>query len=176
MKYLFIDLETTGLNPQTDHVLEIGWCLTDDKFRSITDVRSEIVTTSRFELEGMPDEVVRMHTESSLLNDMFDGETLLIDDIADMILMDITGLEGPIVVAGFSVHFDLNFIRVWMPRLAKQLSHRIIDVSTLRMFFGGVTDYVPVVTNSRKHRAAYDVAESLEVARSYRNYVEKNNA
>ncbi|NUT90836.1 MAG: hypothetical protein HOY78_02285 [Saccharothrix sp.] len=40
--HLWIDFETTGLNPALDAVLEIGWTLTDSDLRMLTPLRSRL--------------------------------------------------------------------------------------------------------------------------------------
>lgn len=174
MPYLFLDLETTGLNPATDSILEVGWCFTDSRFHSLSDVDGAVVTTGPHTLNEMSPFIQDMHVESGLMRDLLKPETLLLEDIEQMILDDYqkyNPLDERTLLAGFSVHFDQSFVNVHMPRLAKLISYQVMDVTTLKKFFHGIAGYLPEAVNVHKHRADYDVVESLEVARAYRDYM-----
>lgn len=65
-------------------------------------------------------------------------------------------------LAGFSVHFDLGFIRTHMPRLAARLSHRVYDVSAVKLFCRSLgMEKLPA---EEAHRALPDVHESMQHA------------
>lgn len=66
-------------------------------------------------------------------------------------------------LAGSSVHFDLGFLRVHMPKLAKNLSHRCYDVSAVKLFCRSLG--MPKPPPEEAHRALPDCEESLRHAR-----------
>ncbi len=70
---------------------------------------------------------------------------------------DITAL------AGSSVHFDLSFLRIHMPRLAANVSHRCYDVSAVKLFCRSLG--VAKFPREEAHRALPDVKESMKHAR-----------
>lgn len=96
--HLFIDFETTGLNPQADTALEAGWVITDDTFVMLTPLRSRLmrITPDRSRQPFLPehplvkngvydfrmtehvaylsDAVRNMHLESGLVDDHEDAE------------------------------------------------------------------------------------------------------
>jgi oligoribonuclease len=174
---LWIDLETTGLSPQDDHILEVAWTITDNSLITIDDVYTHVTQLSPqawVQLTQTP-EVLEMHRNSGLLTEIDEAKTLMrLEDIEDQIIAQLkqTGLEEIIMVAGFSVHFDLSFINEHMPRLARLLSHRTYDVTTLKTFFKSV-HIEHHVENYGKHRAHYDTVEALSIAREYRDYILK---
>lgn len=65
-------------------------------------------------------------------------------------------------LAGFSVHFDLGFIRTHMPRLAARLSHRVYDVSAVKLFCRSLG--MEKLPPEEAHRAMDDVMESVRHA------------
>jgi oligoribonuclease len=174
---LWIDLETTGLSPQDDYILEVAWTITDNSLVTIDDVYThvtELTPKAWVQLTQTP-EVLEMHRNTGLLTEIDEAKKLMrVEDIEDQIIDQLkqAGLEEPIMSAGFSVHFDLGFINEHMPRLGRMLSHRTYDVTTLKTFFKSVhVDHH--VENYGKHRAHYDIVEALSIAREYRDYVLK---
>jgi oligoribonuclease len=170
---LWIDLETTGLTPRHDYILEIAWSITDNGGSGDDRVESHVVrpTPAIWHMIPQTPFVYEMHEASGLLADLEQPTGLAtLEDIETALLkdMDYYGDDEPWMLAGFSVHFDKGFIEEHMPRLFERISHRIFDVSTLRTFFrpfGFVSEH----ENLAKHRAAHDVMESMSVARGYMN-------
>ena len=168
--YLWIDLETTGLDPEHDRMIEVGWFLSDN-WEKVTEEQSVLITPDKIAWELMQQDlfVQTMHTENDLLKDMESFGTIMVDDAEDQILetLDIHQVGQPIL-AGSSVHFDRSFIRNWMPRLDRRLSHRHMDASALRMFVDAVGyQSVGQKIEPTKHRALEDSLESFELYRRY---------
>jgi len=169
--YLWIDLETTGLDPDNDRIIEVGLFLSEHHVH-VTDAQSVLITPDKVAWELMQQDlfVQTMHTENDLLKDMEYFGTVLPEDAEDQILeeLDKHYPEGLLTLAGASVHFDRAFIRNWMPRLDRRLSHRHMDVSALRMFFDS-QGYASVGQKDRetKHRALDDVQDSYHLFTDY---------
>ena len=168
--YLWIDLETTGLDPEHDRMIEVGWFLSDN-WEKVTDAQSVLITPDKVAWELMQQDlfVQTMHTENGLLKDMESFGTIMVEDAEDQILETLdTHRVGQPILAGSSVHFDRSFIRNWMPRLDRRLSHRHMDASALRMFFDSVGYHsVGQKTRPTVHRALEDSLESFELYRRY---------
>jgi oligoribonuclease len=169
---LWIDLETTGIDPVNDHILEVAWRITNDSLIPWSITKNRIVTPSKeawVQLKETPF-VMDMHIENGLLADIDnpDVDKLMLEDIEDELIKDINIVEDIWIVAGSSVHFDLAFLREHMPRLATQLSHRVYDVSTMKTLFKSV-GHTDVITNDNKHRANHDIDNSLRYAWMYRD-------
>ena len=175
--YLWIDLETTGLDPDYDRVIEVGWFLSDHHIK-ITDPQSVLITPDKIAWELMQQDtfVQTMHTENGLLKDMESFGTILIEDAEDQILEDLDKEAGDIllILSGASVHFDRGFIRNWMPRLERRLSHRHMDVSALRLFFDsqGFASYGEKIRPT-VHRALEDVEDTFDLFCRYAELVQE---
>jgi oligoribonuclease len=172
--YLWIDLETTGLDPDNDRIIEVGWFLSNG-LEEVTAPQSVIITPDKTAWELMKSDlfVQTMHTENDLIKDMEYFGTILIEDAEDQILEELDREDEQLfILAGASVHFDRGFIRNWMPRLEKRLSHRHMDVSTLRMFFNDM-DYKSVAERETgsKHRALEDVQDAFNLYEKYQELV-----
>jgi len=168
--YLWIDLETTGLDPDNDRIIEVGWALTDHH-ELVEDFQAVLITPDKIAWELMQQDlfVQTMHTENDLLKDMESFGTILAEDAEDQILELLDKHElGKPILAGSSVHFDRSFIRNWMPRLDRRLSHRHMDVSAIRMFFDSVGYHsVGEKVRPTMHRALEDAQDSYNLYTRY---------
>jgi len=175
MMLLWLDLETTGLDPDGGEILEVSWFISDN-WEILTDVKSHIVTPTYITFELIKQDMFAqtVHYENGLMKDILWGDTLRLEDIEDMILKDLSRMnedDSFPILAGSSVHFDRGFIRNYMRRLDNELSHRHFDVSTLMMFFNslGYYELSRRENGSSTHRAADDVLASYKLARKYVN-------
>lgn len=198
--YLWLDLETTGLNPHLDSVVEVAYVLTETAapFRRITSGRlvGGGVSPSGSALvlsEGLPShihpKVVEMHRKSGLLADLDAAKPRLRDiversdwrgEVLTPSLLETrllalscdwpTERDKAVRLAGFSVHFDLSMMRAKAPTFARRLSHRVLDVSSISSFCRSLG-----MATERKegaHRAAQDVQDAIERARDCVSWVE----
>lgn len=95
-KYIVIDLETTGLNPEHDEIIEIGAVKVQDN--NIIDEFSSLIQPNSF----VDDFITQL---TGITNDMLKPAPLLKDILPtfkDFIEYDI--------LAGHNVHFDINFL------------------------------------------------------------------
>lgn len=181
---LWLDLETTGLNPTTDHILEVSYLATSQDTFTFYNPRQDKIIDNDFSalienhliepnfatLQQIEEDqfINDMHTKTGLLDDLKFEQTTILKSAEYHILEHIANARdqlddhGALYLAGASVHFDLAFIRHHMPTLASKLSHRVYDTSTLKAFFDGLLDYE--IPNLNPHRATYDVMECLAVA------------
>lgn len=182
--FLWLDLETTGLDPVHDSILEVAWSLTDSALASFVFgglIVLYLPAVLNALVESLSSEVREMHTKNHLLDDLerlsqahdaYAQSGWDVRRIERKIIANIGALpkatessEVRIVLAGNSPHFDKEFLRWNMPTLHRILHYRIFDMSSLnaahRAWIGELPKGEPA------HRAMADVEESLRTARFF---------
>lgn len=166
-KFFFLDLETTGLDSRECKILEVAAIITDHKLNILEEFATP-VRASESSLAAMDDWCRTTHTQSRLLEDIkYAGMDL---EEAEKALQRLKRKHFPVSrpsLAGSSVHFDKHFIDDHMKTFSKELSHRIIDVSS---FMGALDNYygfkLPLQPEP-SHRALADIKQSISYLKSY---------
>lgn len=172
---LWLDLETTGSNPETDLILEVGVVLTTSSLEELQ--RYECVVRqvdAEKALDASLPVIQDMHRASGLWEDVVTGlmQPPLFEIEGDIISIakDLTPDDHALVLAGSGVgHFDLRFVQAQMPQLAALLAYYVIDVGVLRraLDMWGHSEMLlqdPV----KPHRALADAVLHLQEARHIR--------
>lgn len=180
--FIGIDIETTGLDPEKDQILEIGAILFDEhleEIESINLVGPDIVGIRRAKDLNLDNYVIKMHTASGLLQELSEiappDENLamsgaMMDTLVSVISEWSERLGGRVPMLGSSVHFDRRFLEVHFPDLVTPFSHRNIDASSF-IEYARVIDPLgceKVLLNKRAdatHRALDDIRSSAETIR-----------
>jgi oligoribonuclease len=171
---VWIDCEMTGLNPETDCLVEVAVVITNSELE-ILDPGLDIVIKPRAESWSQMNDFVReMHTQSGLVDDVENGvelaeaEKLILDYIKKFVPNE---KEAPL--AGNSIGTDRMFLNRYMPNLDKYLHYRNIDVSSIkeltRRWYPRV--YFQLPKKDGGHRALADILESIQELRYYRETV-----
>jgi oligoribonuclease len=166
-KFLFIDLETTGLVPIGNKILEFAMIITDDKLNELASY-STPVHVSDYDLQGMSHWCETTHTASGLVDEVKKGTKLIHKvekEVLDILADHFSGPQQP-VVAGNSVHFDKSFIAAHMPNLNKRLHYRIIDVSSFKEALG-IYAGLSYTSRPTAHRALADIRDSIYYLKNY---------
>jgi oligoribonuclease len=169
---LWLDLETTGSDVDLDEIIEVACVLTDNQLNEVGMTFNRVASVSSKGVARMwaNDAVFEMHDANGLLRDCRSGFS--IQEIDRQLYEALSELPDAsrLTLAGSGVgHFDIKFVRAYMPLLAKRLEYYVIDVGVLRrtwrLWHGeDLTD-----VNTRKtHRALDDVFCHLEEARKFR--------
>ena len=161
MKLIWLDLETTGLNPETDAILEVA------AFEATLEKPFDVTKIYECVLSLPPnirrEDVWDVHTTTGLLDNCI--ESIVTARSAELdLLRRISDDADKAVLAGSSIHFDHSFIRRYMPELNARLSHRHYDVSAVSMFARSLG--MPRLPKTEAHRAAQDVLNSIAQAKA----------
>ncbi|OFZ19993.1 MAG: hypothetical protein A2X94_11560 [Bdellovibrionales bacterium GWB1_55_8] len=171
----WIDLEMTGLDDQADSILEIAVVITDIDFKPLEEYH-RIVFQPPEVVAGMNAWCKKTHGESGLTAAIPGGTPLAQVEDEVLALMDRHySAKDQIVLAGNSVGNDRRFVDRYMPRVAKRLHYRLIDVSSFKEIFR--EKYGLEFRKPSTHRAVQDVYESIRELSFYLSNVkvpEKN--
>ena len=168
----WIDLETTGLKPEYETILEVGVVITTaDPELEIVDECSWVIRHSNTFREQADPFVEEMHTKNGLWKES--GESTLWTDEAEssvcQYLFDRLGDSKP-PLAGSSVHFDRAFLAVHMPCVLKKFSYRNLDVSSIKEASKVLRPELalpPTPEDDKGHRALDDLHHSIDELKYY---------
>ena len=169
---LWLDVETTGLDPFTDHLLEIAIQPTALD-RELTPLEEPFARTlgipPSLRLRDIAPDVLEMHSRNGLWRDCRqsgltpEGLARHIEGIATKWNLD---SYATVALAGRSVHFD----RAWLTSVlgereiaALHLSHRHFDLTSIKTF--ATVAGVEFKVSEDAHRAELDVQEDIRLAR-----------
>ncbi len=154
---LWVDIETTGLEPRTDAILEIAVARSKG-LGPLGGITTYVLSYPSAESawKRIDPAVVEMHTKNRLREEC-DGSSLSALSVYAA-LRDFVGSDQP-VLAGSSVHFDRSFLAADFPSVVRGLHYRNLDVSAIRSFcYACGMPELPKVDSP--HRATHDLIAS----------------
>lgn len=172
---VWIDLEMSGLDPETCQILEIAAIVTDGELEIIAEGPDLVVHQPEEVLAAMDEWCTRQHGASGL-SAAVRASTVSLADAEQQVLGFIKAhcpAAGKSPLCGNSIGHDRRFLIKYMPGLVGHLSYRNIDVSSVKEL---VRRWYPTASAPPKretHRALDDIRESIEELRFYRKSVFK---
>lgn len=167
----WIDIETTGLDPDKDYLLEVGLIITDDKLNEVVRGACIVETWSVETLMESSNQFVRdMHMDSGLWGAMGEGGGISKPRIEERLvsLIEKYGGDEKHPLCGNSVHFDRAWLKVHMPKLEAAVHYRNFDVSTIKELHKrfGPAPCLPFECH-KEHRVLGDLDNSIAELRYY---------
>jgi len=165
-----IDLEMTGLKPDSDSIIEIATVVTDKELAIVADGPVLAIHQSEEVLARMDDWNQRQHGSSGLLARVRASRTT-VAEAQQRTLEFLSPLvnAGASPMCGNSICQDRRFLARCMPDLERFFHYRNLDVSTLKEL---ARRWAPAVADSfakqGTHLAQADIHESIRELRHYR--------
>jgi oligoribonuclease len=167
---VWIDLEMTGLRPETDLIIEIATIVTDKHLRVLAEGPVIAVHQSEEVLAAMDDWNRKQHGGSGLTARVLASRTdAAAAERETLAFLDAWAVRGRSPMCGNSICQDRRFLARHMPALERFFHYRNLDVSTLKEL---AQRWAPQVAQAFQknstHLALDDVRESIRELQFYR--------
>jgi oligoribonuclease len=169
---IWIDLEMTGLVPETDLIIEIATLITDAQLNIIAEGPVFAVHQLDSTLAAMDDWNQRTHGNSGLI-DRIKASTI---DAAEAERLTLEFLEhyserGASPMCGNSICQDRRFLARYMPQLEGFFHYRNLDVSTVKeLAKRWAPDVAKGLNKQSSHQAMDDIKDSVNELIYYRKH------
>ncbi len=169
---IWVDMEMSGLLPDSDVILELAAVVTDSNLNVIAESPVLVVHQSDAVLDGMDAWNKGTHGKSGLI-DKVKASTLSEADaeaqMLEFLKQYVPASKSP--MCGNSIGQDRRFMANYMPKLEAYFHYRNLDVSTLKEL---ARRWRPKMYDGFKkanaHTALADIYESIEELKYYREH------
>lgn len=180
---VWLDIETSGLDPRRDSFFELGMKITTDSLTVIDQFSTPIKPDWWYGLseyglrklrQMMIPLVFDMHMASGLFKDIdrYGVDKRTAENMAMHWLIDSKADQKP--SAGSTVAFDRSFLEAQMPGLHTTFHYRRIDVSTLKELSRiWAPNFIMESAPGKAHRVLDDIDDSIAELAHYREKILK---
>lgn len=172
---VWLDLEMTGLNPDTDRIIEIATLVTDKNLNILAEGPVMAIHQSDAVISAMGEWCSRQHGQSGLSQRVCDSR--ISEAEAERVTLGFLRQYLPpntTPMCGNSICQDRRFLVRYMPELEKFFHYRNLDVSTLKEL---AKRWAPKVVSSYNkqstHLALEDIRDSVSELKFYREHLFK---
>lgn len=167
---IWIDLEMTGLNPDTDVIIEIATIVTDSHLNVLAEGPMLAVHQPKEVMDAMDEWNTRQHGNSGLTArvlastiDAAEAERQTLDFLAQWVP------KGASPICGNSICQDRRFLWRGMPTLEAYFHYRNLDVSTVKeLARRWRPEIAEGVKKNSSHLAMDDIRDSIAELQHYR--------
>jgi oligoribonuclease len=170
---VWLDMEMTGLAPDSDRVIELAIVVTDAQLNVLAEAPVQVIHQPDEVLDAMDSWNKSTHAKSGLIEKV---RASLLDE-AQVEAAAIAFLReyvpaGTSPMCGNSICQDRRFMARWLPKLEAYFHYRNLDVSTLKeLVKRWKPELAKGVAKEGRHEALADILESIEELKYYRRTV-----
>jgi oligoribonuclease len=169
---IWIDMEMTGLKPESDRIIEVALVVTDSQLVTIAEAPVLVVRQDDATLGGMDSWNQSTHSRSGLIQKVKDSsldEAEVEARMLDFLRAHVPPKTSP--MCGSTICQDRRFLARWMPALEDYFHYRNLDVSTLKeLCKRWQPDVAKAWVKQGKHEALADIYESIDELKYYREH------
>jgi len=174
---IWIDLEMTGLIPESDRIIEIATIVTNTDLQVVAEGPVLAIHQSEEMMKGMDDWNQRHHGQSGLIervrlspNNESEAEQATIKFLSQYCE------PGFSPMCGNSICQDRRFLARYMPALEAFFHYRNLDVSSIKeLAKRWRPDIADGVKKQGTHQALEDIRDSIQELRHYREHFFKTS-
>ncbi|PCI22003.1 MAG: oligoribonuclease [Piscirickettsiaceae bacterium] len=167
---IWIDLEMTGLEPETDSIIEIATIVTDKELNMLAEGPVLAIRQTKAKMDAMDAWNQKHHGQSGLIDRVLSSsydEAAVEQQTIDFLKQWVP--QGASPMCGNSICQDRRFMARYMPSLEAFFHYRNLDVSTLKELASRwAPDIMKGFAKKGTHQALDDVKESIEELKYYR--------
>ncbi len=172
LNLIWVDLEMTGLDPETDRIIEVAMVVTDPDLNVLGEAPVFAIHQSDEILNGMDAWNKGTHGRSGLIDRVRASnvtEAMAEDALIEFLRQYVPKGKSP--MCGNTICQDRRFMAKTMPKLESYFHYRNLDVSTLKEIARRwKPELVDGFKKMQKHTALADILESIEELRYYREH------
>ena len=170
---IWIDLEMTGLDPDSDTILEIATVITNGQLEELAVGPVLAIRQPLERLQQMDDWNREHHSASGLWERVLKSSCdLAAAEQQTLAFLRDWSQAGASPMCGNSICQDRRFLWRWMPELERWFHYRNLDVSTLKELAARWAPQVLAGVNKQnRHQALADIRESIDELRHYRAHL-----
>lgn len=166
----WLDMEMTGLNPETDRIIEVAMIITDGELNILAQSDVLVIHQSDDIMDHMDAWNTATHERTGLTAKV--KAATLTEAAAEQQLLAFMAQwlpEKTSPMCGNTIHQDRRFMARYMPQLEAYFHYRNLDVSTLKELAKRWNPEVAKgVTKKGAHQALEDIIESIDEMKYYR--------
>ena len=170
---IWIDMEMTGLQPDSDRIIEIALLVTASDLSLVAEGPVLVLHQPDEVLDAMDSWNKSTHARSGLIEKV---KAAALDEAqAERAALEFLAQHVPAnasPMCGSSICQDRRFLARWMPKLEAHFHYRNLDVSTLKeLAKRWKPEVVKGFVKQSKHEALADILESIEELKYYRRTI-----
>jgi len=169
---IWIDMEMTGLLPESDRIIEVAIVVTDAQLVTVAEAPVLVVHQADSVLDGMDAWNKSTHAKSGLIDKVKASrltEAQVEQQMVEFLKEHVPAGGSP--MCGNSICQDRRFLARGMPALEAYFHYRNLDVSTLKELAKRWKPAImPGIKKHGKHEALADIYESIEELKYYREH------